>query len=307
MNVESLISRIEGHHAAHLHCHVLVDPLAIAGQSDHALLAHLREALGEAALMRVDRADLAHVPHLHPVLACLASPGTLPSRELLALTARAAYRGLHHPRRYLSGWLFSEAASATVAAHLTAMCRIPDAKRAFSFYPVYEPVRLELLAATFKQVEHGPWWPINDWLFLSSGGRLAHLKGQSGQRHALPEPAQRIQEDVALIERVLAVWRVLRAASEDARQCQIPPFAAVRVSNHIDDARALGLSAEEDITVFALHHLCIHPRLNTVAAMRNMVDAAVNDHRPLAPMLTRYSEEHWCRLIDPLPRNERRL
>ncbi|BBU45281.1 hypothetical protein PPTS312_31960 [Pseudomonas putida] len=63
MNVESLISRIEGHHAAHLHCHVLVDPLAIAGQSDHALLAHLREALGEAALMRVDRADLAHVPH----------------------------------------------------------------------------------------------------------------------------------------------------------------------------------------------------------------------------------------------------
>ncbi|CAI3800050.1 hypothetical protein DBADOPDK_02445 [Pseudomonas sp. MM223] len=304
---ENLASRIEGHHAAHLHCHVLIDPLAVAGKSDHALLAHLREALGEAAFTRVHRADLAHAPHLHPVLACLASPGAVPSRELLGSTARAAYRGLHQHRRYLSGWLFSQATSATVAAHLTAMCRIPDAKRAFSFYPVYEPVRLELLAATFKQVEHGPWWPINNWLFLSSGGRLAHLKGQGGQRHALPEPAQRIQEDVALIERVLAVWRVLRAGSQDASQCQMPPFAAVRVSNHIDDARGLGLSVEEDITVFALHHLCIHPRLNTVAAVRNMVNAAVNDHRPLAPMLAHYCEAHWRRLIDPLPKNERRL
>ncbi|WEK28718.1 MAG: PAAR domain-containing protein [Candidatus Pseudomonas phytovorans] len=43
----------------------------------------------------------------------------------------------------------------------------------------YEPVRLELLAASFKQVEHGPWWPINSWLFLSSGGRLAHLKAEA--------------------------------------------------------------------------------------------------------------------------------
>ncbi|MFP3369388.1 hypothetical protein [Pseudomonas sp. SIMBA_068] len=307
MNIENLARSIEGHHAAHLHCHVLIDPLAVAARSDHNLLARLRETLGEAALTRVHRADLAHAPHLHPVLACLASPGFFPRSDLLELTARAAYRGLHQHRRYLSGWLFSEATPATVAAHLTAMCQIPDAKRHFNFYPVYEPVRLELLAATFKQVEHGPWWPINSWLFLSSGGRLAHLKGQGGPRHSLPEPARRIQEDVALVERVLAVWRVLRAGSEDASQCQIPPLAAVRVSNHIDDARALGLSAEEDITVFALHHLCIHPKLNTVAAVRSLVEAAVNDRRPLAPMLARYSEAQWRRVIDPLPVNERRL
>ncbi|MBI6923014.1 MULTISPECIES: hypothetical protein [Pseudomonas] len=306
MNVESLISRIEGHHAAHLHCHVLVDPLAIAGKSDPALLAHLREALGEAALTRVHRADLAHAPHLHPVLACLASPGTLPSRELLALTARAAYRGLHQHRRYLSGWLFSEADSATVAAHLTAMCQIPDAKRAFSFYPVYEPVRLELLAATFKQVEHGPWWPINNWLFLSSGGRLAHLEGQSGQRHALPEPAQRIQEDVKIIEQVLAAWRKLRAGSSAMNQREIPPFAAVRASNFIDDARMLGLSASHDIQVFALYHLCLHSRLHTVPAVRSMIDAAAQGQRPLASMFAQYSDEQWQRTVDSLPGSEDR-
>ncbi|MFV3292541.1 hypothetical protein ACNFBR_27885 [Pseudomonas sp. NY11955] len=307
MNSANLASSIERHHAAHLHCHVLIDPLAITDKSDHALLAQLRETLGESALTRVHRVDLANAPHLHPVLACLASPGTVPSRQLLELTARAAHRGLYQHRRYLSGWLFSEATPATVAAHVTAMCRIPNAEREINFYPVYEPVRLELLAATFKQVEHGPWWPVNSWLFLGSGGRLAHLKGQSGQRHPLPKAAQRIQEDVVLIERVLAIWRVLRAGSHDATQCQIPPFAAVRVSNHIDDARGLGLSAEEDIMVFALHHLCIHPRLHTVAAVRSMVDAAVSDHRPLAPMLAHYSEAQWCSLIDVLPKTERRL
>lgn len=55
MSSEALANIIEGHHAAHLHCHVLIDPLAIAGRSDHALLAQLREALGEAALTRVHR------------------------------------------------------------------------------------------------------------------------------------------------------------------------------------------------------------------------------------------------------------
>lgn len=65
MKIENLARSIEGHHAAHLHCHVLIDPLAVTAGSDQNLLARLRETLGEAALTRVHRADLAHVPHLH--------------------------------------------------------------------------------------------------------------------------------------------------------------------------------------------------------------------------------------------------
>lgn len=304
MKIESLARSIEGHHAAHLHCHVLIDPLAVTAGSDHALLARLRKTLGEAALTRVHRADLAHAPHLHPVLACLASPGSFPSSDLLELTARAAYRGLHQHRRYLSGWLFSEATPATVAAHLTAMCRLPNAERAFSFYPIYEPVRLELLAATFKQVEHGPWWPINNWLFLSSGGRLVHLKGQGGQRHSLPEPAQRIQNDVELIEQLLAAWRMLRAGSSVLNQREIPPFAAVRASNFIDEARMLGLSATHDIQVFALYHLCLHSRLHTVPAVRSMIDAAAKGQRPLKHMFAQYTDGQWQRTVESLPGSE---
>ncbi|MFJ4456651.1 hypothetical protein ACIP1G_22535 [Pseudomonas sp. NPDC089392] len=304
MGTDDLASLIEKQHAPHLHCHVLIDPLATEDSDDDALLAQLRSALGESALTRVHRTDLAQAPHLHPVLVCLAAPGTEPSRSLLQLTAQAAQRGLFQRRRYLCGWLFSEAPSATIAAHLAGLCQVPNAKREFSFYPVYEPVRLELLAATFKQVEQGPWWPIGNWLFLSSGGRLVNLKGQSGQRHPLPDPAQRIQDDVALVERALASWRMLRASSTDASQCQIPPFAAVRASNHIDDARGLGLSDAEDLVVLALHQLCIHPRIHTLAAVRSMIDAASREQLPLAPLLARYSEAHWRRLTESLPKSE---
>lgn len=307
MGSEVLVSLVEKRHAPHLHCQVLIDPLASAGHGEHALLARLRDALGEGALTRVQRADLAEAPHLHPVLVCLARPGATPSRSLLELTARAAQNGLYQRRRYLCGWLFSEAPPATIAAHLAALCRVPDAQRAFSFYPVYEPVRLELLAATFKQAEQGPWWPIDNWLFLSSGGRLVNLRGQGGPRHALPGPALRIQADGVLVERVLAGWRVLRASTTDASQCQIPAFAAVRASNHIDDARGLGLSNAEDIVVLALHQLCIHPRLHTLSEVRSLIDGACSGQQALAPLLARYSEAHWRRLTESLSKSERRL
>ncbi|MGY4527233.1 hypothetical protein [Pseudomonas sp. TE21394] len=233
-------------------------------------------------------------------------PGAAPSRSLLEQTARAAQQGLYQRRRYLCGWLFSEAPSVTIASHLAALCRVPDGKGAFSFYPVYEPVRLELLAATYQQVEQGPWWPVSKWLFLSSGGRLVNLKGLGQQRHPLPEPAQRIQDDAALVECVLGIWRALRAGASEAYPCSIPPFAAVRASNHIDDARALGLSEAEDIAVFALHQLCIHPRLHNVAAVRELISSFVGQQRPLAPALARYSEEQWRRLTESLPTSESR-
>lgn len=306
MGGEGLASIIEKQYEPHLHCHVLIDPLAIPDNGDHALLAQLRSALGEGALTQVPRADLAHAPHLHPVLVCLAMPGTAPSRSLLEQTARAAQKGLYQRRRYLCGWLFSEAPSATIASHLAALCQVPDGKGAFSFYPVYEPVRLELLAATYQQVEHGPWWPIGKWLFLSSGGRLVNLKGQGKQRHPLPAPAQRIQDDAALVERILGIWRALRAGAGEAYPCPIPPFAGVRASNHIDDARALGLSETEDIVVFALHQLCIHPELHNVAAVHELITSVVRQQRPLAPALARYSDEQWRRLTESLLKSESR-
>ncbi|QKL01848.1 hypothetical protein GEV39_10725 [Pseudomonas sp. NY5710] len=305
MTADDLASVIEQQHAPDLYSYVLVDPLAPEDKGDSALLAQLREALGESAMMRVPRFDLAHVPHLHPVLVCLAIPGALPSRAILELTARAAVRGLFQPRRYLCGWVFSEQPAANIAAHLSRLCRLPDTAQALSFYPVYEPIRLELLAATFKQGERAPWWPISRWLFLNSSGQLLNLKGQSGQRCLLPASAWRMQADGALVERVLRSLSALRAGVNNTLQCQIPSFAAVRAGNHIQEARALGLTDPEDIVVLALHQLCIHPQLTSLAAVRGLIDAARQEQRALAPLLARYSEAHWRHLTQSLTEAER--
>ncbi|WAB96793.1 hypothetical protein OSW16_19920 [Pseudomonas putida] len=304
MSTEALLQLIADYHTPQLHCHVLIDPLAIPENSDQSVLSHLNKALGEGAMSRVIRADLPHAPQLHPVLACLSSPGAKPSPPLLKMTAHAAQRDNQRRKRHVCGWLLSEAPAPVIAAHLAALCRLPGSASEPRFYPLYEPVRLELLAASFEHVERGPWWPIKHWLFVSSGAQLAGFSGEARPRSGLPASALRIQDDVALIEMLLAAWRALPSGPADPKPRPLPPFAAVKASNHIDDARRLGLSATDDILIFALYHLYLHPRLHAAPYVRQIIDAAVQQQRPLAPLLARHDDAHWRQMIATLGPSE---
>ncbi|MGY4527232.1 hypothetical protein [Pseudomonas sp. TE21394] len=53
MGFEGLANLIEKQYEPHLHCHVLIDPLALPDNGDHALLAQLRSC---AAAQRFGRA-----------------------------------------------------------------------------------------------------------------------------------------------------------------------------------------------------------------------------------------------------------
>ncbi|MFJ4351254.1 hypothetical protein ACIPZ5_10145 [Pseudomonas sp. NPDC089428] len=304
MSSEALIKLINQHHRPGHYSYVLLDPLAVSEDSEHSLLASLKSALGDTAMTRVVRPDLPHAPGLYPVLACLSSPGSLADASLLALTAQAAELDMHRRKRQVCGWLLSEAPPPAVAAHLTALCRLPDVSGATTFHPVYEPLRLELLAALFERAEQGPWWPIERWVFLTSGGSLASLKGQPQARWGLPAGALGVQQDIALIEAVLAIWKASTLFANTIKVPALPPFAAVRASNHINDARGLGLSAEQDIRALALHWLCLHPQLHTLQAVRDMISAAVHQHCPLSSQMARYSDSSWQRLLATLPNLE---
>lgn len=304
MSTEALLKLIADYHAPELYCHVLIDPLAAPRNSDQSLLPHLSEALGEGAMTRVIRADLPHAPQLHPVLACLSSPGSKPSPSLLKMTAHVAQRDIQRRRRHLCGWLLSEAPPSVIAGHLSSLCQLQATASEPRFYPIYEPVRLELLATTLEHVERGPWWPIRHWLFVSSGAKLAGFSGEARPRNGLPATAMRIQNDVTLIETLLAAWHALLSCPADRKLGPIPAFAAVRASNHIDDARRLGLCATEDILVFALYHLCLHPRLHAVPTVRHMIDAAAHQQLPLAPLLARHGDAYWRQVIATLTRSE---
>ncbi|MGJ7551515.1 hypothetical protein [Pseudomonas alloputida] len=301
MNSEALVELINEHHRPGLHSYVLLDPLAVPKDNEHSLFASLKSVLGDSAMTRVGRPDLPHSAEMHPVLVCLDSTGSLPDAALLELTAQAAEQDMHRRKRQVCSWLLSEAAPSAIASHLTALCHLPEASGSNSFHPVYEPLRLELLAALFERAEQGPWWPIERWVFLSSGGSLASLKGQPHTRRDLPAGAIHVQRDTALIEAVLAAWRTLPALP-GARE--FPPFAAVRASNHIDDARGLGLKVEQDILVMALHLLRLHPQLHTQKAVRDMIEVTIRQQRPLAEMFAHFSDSSWQRLVAATPQPE---
>ncbi|MFJ4068416.1 hypothetical protein ACIPW4_24385 [Pseudomonas sp. NPDC089996] len=301
MNSKALVELIIEQHRPEQYSYVLLDPLAVPEASEHSLFASLKSVVGDSAMTRVVRPDLPHSAGSHPVLVCLGSPGSVPDAALLALTAQAAEHDLHRRKRQVCGWLLSEAAPPAIAAHLTALCRFPEASGATSFHPVYEPLRLELLVALYERAEQGPWWPIERWVFVTSGGSLASLKGQRHNRRGLPAGAISVQQDAALIEAVLAAWRTL-PAFPGARE--IPPFAAVRASNHLDDARGLGLKVEQDILVMTLHLLRLHPRLHTQKAVRDMIDMAIRQPRPLAEMFAHFTDSSWQRLVAATPQPE---
>lgn len=304
MNSKTLVELINEHHRPGHYSYVLLDPLAIPKNSEQSLFKSLKSVLGDSAITRVVRLDLPHAPESHPVLVCLGSPGSLPDAALLELAAKAAECDMHRRKRQVCGWLLSEAAPSAIASHLTALCRLPDALGATTFHPVYEPLRLELLGALFERAEQGPWWPIERWVFVTSGGSLASLKGQSHMRCDLPAGAICVQQDIALIEAVLAIWKASLLFTSATKVSTLPPFAAVRACNHINIARGLGLSAEQDIQALALHLLCLHPQLHTLQAVRAMVDAAIHRQCPLSAQLARYSDSDWQHLVATLPSHE---
>ncbi|WP_238349318.1 hypothetical protein [Pseudomonas putida] len=301
MNSDAVIKLITEQLRPEMYCLVLVDPLAVREDSHLSILARVHETMGESAITRVYRADLPPEPALHPALICLSSPGMQPCPSLLKATAEAALHDVQRRKRHVCGWLLSKTPPARIAYHITALCRLPNETGATSFSPVYEPLRLELLVALLQQPEHGPWWPIEHWVFLTSGGRLASLNGHPNSRSDLPAATTRVLGDVALIEALLAARRVLLSRPRSPELLPLPTLAAVRASNHIEDARRLGLSEQEDILVLALHQLCLHPDIHKLAAVQRLIDTCIRLRRPLSSLLSTLSAATWDRMIATLP------
>ncbi|MBK4998188.1 hypothetical protein IAE37_000464 [Pseudomonas sp. S31] len=301
MNSDAVIRLITELWRPAMYCFVLVDPLAVPDDDNHSMLTRLHELLGDHAITRVRRADLPPEPALHPALICLSNPGAPLNMPLLEITVGAAGRDIQRRKRQICGWLLSEALPSQIADHLAALCQLPTPSGGTVFCPVYEPLRLELLGASLERPELGPWWPIEHWVFPSSGGKLASLKGQPHCHSALPAASLRVQEDVTLIETLLAARRSLLARSWFMDQLPLPAFAAVRASNHIEDARRLGLTAEEDILVLALHQLCLNADVHTLRPVQHCIETAIRLKRPLASLLAQYNEAAWERMTSVLP------
>lgn len=188
MRPASVQAFVAEQHAPDATLYLLLDPLADCAADDPLRIEVLRQTLGDDAVTPVHRPDLIHTPSACPALVALATPGTSPSQELLALSALRAHEEVDRHKRYVCGWLSSSAPSQALSAHIVSLGWLP-LEQGRIFFPIHEPVRLELLAGTFDKNE-GPWWPIRRWFLPTSSGAGSVLVG-GPERRSVPALTRR--------------------------------------------------------------------------------------------------------------------
>lgn len=282
--------------------YLLLDPSADCAADDPLHIEALRQALGGDAVTSLHRPDLIHTPSACPVLVTLAMPGVSPSQGLLALSALRAFEDLARHKRYVCGWLSSNAEARYLSAHIVSLGLLP-LEQGRAFFPIHEPLRLELLAGTLRQNEVGPWWPIRHWLLPTSSGATSLLTGVPERGTAPDIRATAVQRDAPLVSALLSGWRralqlpLTYAPARWNGATALPPQAAARAYNQIQQARHLGLSQQEDILTLALHCLMLHPQLHQHTGVRALIEQAAQGQAPLSQLLTPYNDHAWQRAV----------
>ncbi len=304
MTPASVQAFVTEQHAPDATLYVLLDLLADCAADDPLHIEALRQTLGNDAVTPLHRPDLIHTPSACPVLVALATPGTSPSQELLALSALRAHEDLDRYKRYMCGWLSSSAPSRDLSAHIVSLGQLP-VEQGRAFFPVHEPLRLELLAGTFRNNE-GPWWPIRHWLVPTSSGTGSVLVGKPEHRTAMSPCAAAVQLDALMVSSLLSSWRralslpLVYAPARWSGRTALPPQAAAQAYIQIQQARQLGLSHQDDILTLALHRLMLHPHLHQHTGVRALIEQAVQGQAPLSQLLAPYNDNAWQRAVSDL-------
>ena len=304
MRPASVQAFVAEQHAPDATLYLLLDPLADCAADDPLRIEVLRQTLGDDAVTPVHRPDLTHTPSACPVLVTLATPGSSPSQALLALSALRAHEEVDRHKRYVCGWLSSSAPSQALSAHIVSLGWLP-LEQGRIFFPIHEPVRLELLAGTFGNNE-GPWWPIRRWFLPTSSGAGSVLVG-GPERRSVPGPyTTAVQQDAPMVAALLNCWRralnlpLAYAPARWSGPTALPPQAAAQAYIHIQQARELGLSREDDILTLALHRLMLHPHLHQHTGFRAVIEQAVQGQAPLSQLLVPYNDIALQRAVSDL-------
>lgn len=304
MTPASVQAFIAEQHAPDATLYLLLDLLADCAADDPLHIEALRQTLGNDAVTPVHRPDLIHTPSACPALVTLAMPGVSPSQELLARSALRVHEDLDRHKRYVCGWLSSSAPSLDLSAHIVSLGQLPS-EQGQTFFPIHEPLRLELLAGTFRNNE-GPWWPIRHWLLPTSSGTGSVLVSVPERRTAPHTRTTAVQQDAPMVSALLSSWRrALRlpltyAPARWNGPTALPPQAAAHAYMQIQQARQLGLSHQDDILTLALHRLMLHPRLHQHTDVRALIEQAAQGQAPLSHLLAPYNDNAWQRAVSDL-------
>ncbi len=311
MTAEQVIAFAEQQRAPDDYIYLLVDGLADCAKEHPLSVESLIQSLGEAAVARILRPDLAHAPEACPALIQLAAPGAAASHRHLSLSAGYAMEDVAYNKRYVCGWLLTPLPLDTVAHHIAAQCHITAPAAAQSTSPWFEPIRLELLAAALGTQIGGVLMPIGAWLCPTSWGTYTLLRSATGiPMTALPELAAQTQQAAPLVNDFLGAWRhalerrVGFAPWRWTGPSVLPPQAGTHAFRLVRDARRLGLNNSRDIVALSLHRVFIHPHLPQHPDIQRDIAAAATGTACLPDRFESYDDATWMRIAASLPRAE---
>lgn len=311
MTAQHVMTFVDQYRAAGDHVYLLVDALAECDQDHPLSIPSLVSELGETAVERVLRPDLAHTPAACPALIQLAVAGAQPSRRYLELSARYAKEDLAYNKRYVCGWLLSSEPLAAVARHVTSQCRISSSSANKAMTPWFEPLRLELLAAALGPQVGSKIAPVSSWLFPTSWGSFAILRGATSRAETeYVELVRHTQHAAQLVSDFLGIWRLAqrrRLAFAPWRwngASPLPPQAGIHAFRLIRDAQQLGLRNSRDIFALSLHRVYIHPHLAKHPDIQRDIFDAANGIEPLLDRFATYDDATWKRIAASCPRAE---
>lgn len=300
------------HKAPDDYLYLLVDGLAEC-DAEHALsVPSLRASLGDAAVERVLRPDLAHAPEACPALVQLTAPGEAADTRLLTRSAHYALEDAHYHKRYICGWLLSAHPLSTAAEHIAEQCLATSAGPGQPPSPWYEPLRLELLAAALGSQIGTVLHPIHTWLCPTSWGSLALLQGDADPAapNEISPLARQTQRLAPLVSDLLGAWRAaLKWPPKNTPQRGqgsglLPPQAGAQAFRLVRDAQRLGLKNHQDILSLSLHRVFVHPLLPQHPDVQRDIATAAAGHQALQALFATYDDNTWQRMAATLPQAE---
>ncbi|WP_312431575.1 hypothetical protein [Achromobacter sp.] len=228
--------------------------------------------------------------------------------SLLASAERHAIDDASYRKRYVCGWLTSDRPINAVADHLAARCLDvikPVAGKRMT--PWFEPLRLELLAASMERAFPALLWPVKRWLCPTSWGTYTLLRGApTGAGTEELVLARQAQQLAPLVGDFLDVWRLALKLPTTYAPLRwhgdtiLPPQAAVRAFRMIRDAHHLGLRQSADIIDLCTHRVFIHPDVSQHPRVQADIAAAAAGQSTLQARFETYDDVAWKRIVASL-------
>ena len=306
MSRNAILQFVTEYRAADDYLYLLVDGQAECALAHPLSVPSLVRSLGEAAVTRVLRPDIAHEPDRCPALIQLARPGEPAPPGYLERSVDYAGWDVDYNERYICGWLASPEPLEAIASHIAARCDTTADEDGVPS-PWFEPLRMELLIISMKHAGD-LLGPVRAWLLPISWGGYTVLRNTGyPPEQRVCAAARESQQLAPEANALLGIWRHALTLDTGFSPWRwkgpgvLPARAGAHAFRLIREARWLGLKTSSDRISLSLHRVFLHPHLPKHPEIQAVIAQARARSLDLESHFDTYTEATWKRLVADLP------